>query len=100
MNKFSSSIQGIDMEGLQMIKGMTNNVILLSLMDPNMLNSVLDNIEKKGGVFAELIKDFEDKKQKRIMKLYFLHNYEVKNLFKFSKQKKRTLRFAFLRKLI
>ena len=62
MNKFSSSIQGIDMEGLQMIKGMTNNVILLSLMDPNMLNSVLDNIEKKGGVFAELIKDFEDKK--------------------------------------
>lgn len=37
--------------------------------------------------FQNLSDLFEDKKQKRIMKLYFLHNYEVKNLFKFSKQK-------------
>jgi hypothetical protein len=62
MNKFSNSIQGIDLESLKMVKGLTNNVILLSLMDPDMLNDVLDKIEKRGGVFTELIKDFEDKK--------------------------------------
>ena len=30
---------------------------------------------------------FENKKQKRIMKLYFLHDFDVKNIFKFSNGK-------------
>ena len=62
MNSFSKSVETLDLEKLQMVKGLTNNVILLSLMDPDMLNDVLDKIEKRGGVFTELIKDFEDKK--------------------------------------
>lgn len=66
MNKFSNSIQGINLDSLKMVKGLTNNVILLSLMDPDMLNDVLDKIEKRGGVFAELVKDFEDKKASNV----------------------------------
>ena len=63
MNTFSNSIQGLDVEKLGLVKGMANNVILMSLMDPDMLESVLDKIEEKGGIFAELIKDFEGKKE-------------------------------------
>ena len=63
MSIFSNSIQDLDAEKLGMVKGMANNVILLSLMDPDMLESVLNKIEEKGGIFAELIKDFEGKKE-------------------------------------
>jgi hypothetical protein len=63
MNTFSNSIEGLDVEKLGLVKGMANNVILLSLMDPDMLESVLNKIEEKGGIFAELIKDFETKKE-------------------------------------
>ena len=63
MNVFSNSIKGLDAEKLGLVKSMSNNVILLSLMDPDMLESVLSKIEEKGGIFAELIKDFEGKKE-------------------------------------
>jgi hypothetical protein len=63
MNTFSNSIQGLDVEKLGLVKSMANNVIMLSLMDPDMLESVLNKIEEKGGIFAELIKDFEGKKE-------------------------------------
>lgn len=63
MNTFSNSIQGLDVEKLGLVKSMSNNVIMLSLMDPDMLESVLNKIEEKGGIFAELIKDFEGKKE-------------------------------------
>jgi hypothetical protein len=63
MNVFSNSIQDLDVEKLGLVKSMANNVILLSLMDPDMLESVLTKIEEKGGIFAELIKDFEGKKE-------------------------------------
>jgi hypothetical protein len=63
MNKFSNSIQGLDVEKLSLVKGMSSNMIMLSLMDPDMLEDVLTRIEEKGGVFAELIKDFEDQKK-------------------------------------
>jgi hypothetical protein len=63
MSSFSNSIQDLDVEKLGLVKSMSNNVILLSLMDPDMLESVLTKIEEKGGIFAELIKDFEGKKE-------------------------------------
>lgn len=62
MNSFTNAIQGIDMDKLSTIKGMTSNVILLSLMDADMLSNVLDKMEEKGGVFADLLKNFEDDK--------------------------------------
>lgn len=62
MNSFASSIQGMDMEKLATIREMTSNVILLSLMDADMLDDVLDKMEERSGVFAELIKNFETSK--------------------------------------
>lgn len=63
MNSFSNSINDLDAEKLGLVRGMSNNIILMSLMDPDMLEDVLDKIEEKGGIFAELIKDFEGKKE-------------------------------------
>jgi len=59
MNSFASSIQGMDMDKLATIREMTSNVILLSLMDADMLDDVLDKMEERSGVFAELIKNFD-----------------------------------------
>lgn len=63
---FTSSIQGLDMDKLSTIKGMTSNVILLSLMDADMLDDVLDKMEERSGVFADLLKSFEDSKQESV----------------------------------
>lgn len=62
MNSFTNAIQGLDMDKLSTIKGMTSNVIMLSLMDADMLSDVLDKMEEKGGVFADLVRNFEDAK--------------------------------------
>lgn len=62
MNSFSNSIRNLDFDKLELVRGMSNNIILMSLMDPDMLEDVLDKIEEKGGIFAELVKDFESKR--------------------------------------
>ena len=66
MNSFATAIQGLDMDKLSTIKGMTSNVILLSLMDADMLDDVLDKMEERSGVFADLLKSFEDSKQESV----------------------------------
>ena len=63
MNSLSNSIDSLDVEKLSMVKGLTSNVILLSLMDPDVFNDMMDKLEKRGGVFNDLIKDFEEKKE-------------------------------------
>lgn len=62
VSKFSKSVNDINLDNLEAIKGLTSNVILLSLMDPDMLEEVMNKLEERGGVFADLIKDFEEKK--------------------------------------
>jgi hypothetical protein len=62
MKLFSDSIKSIDSQKLGLLKSMSNNVILLSLLDSDMLDKVLKTIEDRGGVFAELMSDFESKR--------------------------------------
>ncbi len=65
VKSFTQSIDGINAEKLGLVEGMTSNVVLLSLMDPDMFNDMMDRLEDRSGVFADLLKDFTDKKEEK-----------------------------------
>jgi hypothetical protein len=59
---FTDSIKSIDAEKLSAIRGLSSNVIMMSLMDPAQFDSMMNKLEERSGVFADLLKDFESKK--------------------------------------
>jgi hypothetical protein len=62
MKSFTDSIKNIDGEKLAAIRSLSTNVIMMSLMDPAQFDAMMDKLEERSGVFADLIKDFESKK--------------------------------------
>jgi hypothetical protein len=59
---FTDSIKSIDAEKLSAIRGLSSNVIMMSLMDPAQFDSMMNKLEERSGVFADLLKEFESKK--------------------------------------
>ena len=59
---FTESIKSIDAEKLSAIRGLSSNVIMMSLMDPAQFDSMMTKLEERSGVFADLLKDFDSKK--------------------------------------
>lgn len=64
MTNFSGSIQTIDAEKMALVKGLMSNITMISLMDSAMFDSMMDKLEERGGIFVELMKDFDEKKSK------------------------------------
>lgn len=64
LTNFSQSTSSIDTEKISMIKGLMNSVTMISLLDSKMFDSMMSSLEKRGGVFMELMQDFETKKTK------------------------------------
>jgi hypothetical protein len=62
LNKFSGSINSIDVEKLSNFKSLTGNIALLSLMDAELFGDMMDKLEEKAGVFTSLVRDFEKQK--------------------------------------
>lgn len=62
MNTFSNSIQSLDADKLSAIRSLSSNVILMSLMDPDQFDKMMDKLEERSSIFGDLIKDFESKK--------------------------------------
>lgn len=60
LGKFTGVINTIDVEKLSSFKSLTGNLALLSLMDAEMFNSMLDTLEDKAGSFSDIIKQFEN----------------------------------------
>jgi hypothetical protein len=54
---FSNSLEGLDSQKLAAIKTLSSNVVLLSLMDPDQFDKMMDALEERSGVFGDLIKD-------------------------------------------
>jgi hypothetical protein len=50
-------LEGLDAEKLAAIKTLSSNVVLLSLMDPDQFDKMMDALEERSGVFGDLIKD-------------------------------------------
>lgn len=57
IKNFGNSINGIDAEKLSTIRAFTSNVILMSFMDPEAFEEMLDKLEEKAGVFTDIISD-------------------------------------------
>jgi len=62
IKSFTDSIKNIDGDKLSAIRSLSTNVIMMSLMDPTQFDAMMDKLEKRSGVFADLVKDFESKK--------------------------------------
>ena len=60
--KFNRSVSDIDNDKLASIKTMSSNIVLLSLMDPDQFNSVMDGLEERSGVLGQLVEDFKAQK--------------------------------------
>lgn len=57
IKNFGNSINGIDVEKLSTIRAFTSNVILMSFMDTDAFEKMLDKLEEKAGVFTDIISD-------------------------------------------
>jgi hypothetical protein len=60
---FSNSLEGLDAEKLAAIKTLSSNVILMSLMDPEQFDKMMDALEERSGVFGELIKGMDSSRR-------------------------------------
>jgi len=63
IQNFGNAINAIDAEKLSAIKSFTSNVILMSLMDPDMFEDMLDRLEDKAGVFVDAINEIDSDKE-------------------------------------
>jgi hypothetical protein len=61
IQNFGNAINAIDAEKLSAIKSFTSNVILMSLMDPDMFDDMLSKLEDKAGVFVDAINEIDSK---------------------------------------
>jgi hypothetical protein len=62
LSEFNNSIKELDTNKLDAIRSISGSVVMLSLMDPDMFESMMDKLEEKSGIFNQLILDFEKKK--------------------------------------
>lgn len=60
---FSNSLEGLDAEKLAAIRTLSSNVILMSLMDSDQFDKMMDALEERSGVFGELIKEIDSKRE-------------------------------------
>ena len=61
IGKFSNSVESINLEKINAIRSLSSSVVLLSMMDPNQFESMMEKIESKSGVFSQLTNDMEEK---------------------------------------
>lgn len=64
IKNFGNSISGIDIEKLSTIRAFTSNIVLMSLMDPDMFEDMLDKLEEKAGVMVDMISDINESGEK------------------------------------
>jgi len=58
-SKFSQSLGNLDSSKLESLRGLTSNVVLMSLMDSEQFESMLNKLEEKSGAFGKLVSDYE-----------------------------------------
>jgi hypothetical protein len=56
ISKFNSSLNQMDLEKVSQFRMLTTNIAILSAMDSEMFGDILDTLEERSSVFAELLK--------------------------------------------
>jgi hypothetical protein len=63
MTSFANSISSIDNEKLTAIKSLSSTVVLMSLLDPDQFEDMMDAMEEKSGIFGEFIEEFNNSRK-------------------------------------
>lgn len=60
LSTVAASLNNIDLNKLDALKTLSGSIVLLSLMDPNQFQLVMDSLEKKGEVLGRVINQLSD----------------------------------------
>ena len=60
IQNLSGAIQSIDVERITALKTLTGSIVLMSLMDSDQFNSMMDSLESKARIFVDVINDMEN----------------------------------------
>jgi hypothetical protein len=58
--KLNNEIERLNLEKLNALKSLTGSIILMSLMDSNQFNSMMDALEKKAKVFVDVMNELSE----------------------------------------
>jgi len=64
VSKLNSELEKIDLDKLNALKNLTGSIVLLSLMDSEQFNSMMDALEEKASVFVDVINELDKKTEK------------------------------------
>lgn len=65
LGKFGTSIQKMDADKINMFRSLTGNLAILSTLDSEMFNNMLDTLEERASVFADLVEQYEKEQSER-----------------------------------
>lgn len=60
IKNLSGSIESINIEKISALKTLTGSIVLMSLMDSDQFESMMDSLESKTKIFVDVIKNIED----------------------------------------
>ena len=64
VKSLSNSLSAIDMEKLNALKSLTGSIVLMSLMDSDQFEKMMDALESKAGIFVKIIEQLEEESTK------------------------------------
>ena len=60
VKNLSNSLQSLDIEKMTALKTLSSNIVLMSLMDPDQFEEMMDALDEKTEVFVDFIKNIEE----------------------------------------
>jgi len=76
VKSLGNALSSIDMEKIDALNRVSGNVILMSLMDSNQFESMMDALEAKAGIFVKVVEELQTEAEKAAKNT----NYPVRNI--------------------
>lgn len=68
LSNLGNTIDQLDMEKLSAVKNLTGSIVLLSLMDSDQFENMMDALEEKASIFVDIINDIDKSDSERVKK--------------------------------
>ena len=66
--KLNTQLEQIDLEKLTALKNLTGSIVLLSLMDSDQFEDMMDALEEKAAIFVDVMNDLDKKSPEKVQK--------------------------------
>lgn len=63
VKSFTGGISSIDLDKLSAIRSLSNSVVLMSISDSDQFNRMMDRLEDRSGIFADILNSYNESKQ-------------------------------------